>query len=100
MDVTELINKLLVGIKNPAFRMEVASTINYLLDVYSNSVANEDDIRNDLYDICSTVLSISNPDKSKEEITEMAKDMAEQFVRTFKITSLSRRAMSKYKVPL
>jgi len=100
MRVTELITKLISPIKDPEMRVNVASTINYLLDVYSSGGAKEEDIRNDLYEIIETVISATMPEKTREEITKIAKDKADEFVRAFKMEGLLRRAVSKYRVPL
>lgn len=100
MGVTELINKLLVGLKDPEQRVGIASTINYLLDIYSTSKVEEDELRNDLYEICFNVLGITMGGLPKDEIVDKAKNMAEEFLRAFKLSSIHRRAMSKYKVPM
>jgi len=98
--VTDLINKLLTGLKDPELRVSIASTINYLLDVYSYSNVDEDELRKDLYDICFDVFRVTMGGSPKEEIVNKSKDMAEEFIRAFKLASVYRRAMSKWKVPM
>jgi len=100
MGVAELTIELISSIRDPEMRVNVASTINYLLDVYSSGKINEDEIRDDLFEIVQTVFSSTMPDKTKEEITKMSKNKVDEFLRAFKMEGLLRRAVSKYRVPM
>jgi hypothetical protein len=44
MSVANLITTLISGIRDPATRMDVASTINYLLDLYSSRMITDEEV--------------------------------------------------------
>jgi len=94
------INKLIEGLPDPRDRVNVASTIYYLLGIFSTGKVSDEEIRNDLYEICRDVYSITMVDSTVEEITKKAKDTAEDLLRTFKLASIVQRAMSKYRIPM
>ncbi|MEM2259994.1 MAG: hypothetical protein QXY65_02890 [Candidatus Methanomethylicaceae archaeon] len=99
MSVNNLIMTLLSGVKDVTQRVDIATTIRYFLDLYSMGGISEEDLRKALYEVCFDVLSFTIAELTTEEIKEKAKNMTEEFIKAFKVESIMRRAMSKYKVP-
>jgi endonuclease III len=100
MSVVNLITSLISGIKEPATRMDIASTINYLLDLYSSRMITDEEVEESLREICRDVLTATMIKASKEEINKKVDEFTFEFMKAFKITSLGRRAMSKYRIPM
>jgi len=90
--VFQLVSKL----RDPTMRIDVASSIKFLADVYRLGRANEEDIFNDLMDICMTVYKETEPDLSDEEVRDKAEDTAKDLMRIIKITGVTRRVSQKY----
>jgi len=88
---------LLSGITDPTVRMDVASTINYLFSLYRDGHASEDQIRDDLYEVCLNVVGIMHPELTEEEVRKKSRTMVEQFIRAFRLESISRRAFARFR---
>jgi hypothetical protein len=92
--------RLIGDIKDPSVRVDIASTIRYLEDLYSARAVDEKEIRNSLFEICRDVISATHADLTQDEVTAKATSMADDFIKLFKIEGLQRRAMSKFRVPM
>jgi len=88
---------LLSGITDPTVRMDVASTINYLFSLYRDGHVNEAQIRDDLYSVCLDVVGIMHPELTEEEVRKKSRTMVEQFMRAFRLESISRRAFTRFR---
>jgi len=95
MSLQMMIMNLISGIRDPTTRIDIASTIHYLFDIYAGGHANEGDIRNSIFDICRDVLRFKFPDLTEDEIREKAGEMTEEFMRVFRLESARRRVMSR-----
>lgn len=95
MSLQALIVSLISGIRDPTTRVDIASTINYLFDIYTAGYENEGEIRNSLYDLCLTVVRFKFPDLTEEECREKAMDLTEEFLRAFRIEGARRRIMTR-----
>ena len=51
MSLHNLIMSLISDLKDPVARMDIASTINYIYSIFSSGHANENQVRDTLYDI-------------------------------------------------
>jgi endonuclease III len=100
MSVANLITTLISGIRDPATRMDVASTINYLLDLYSSRMITDEEVEESIRDICRDVLTATMIKASKEEINKKIDEFTFEFIKAFKVASLGRRAMSRYRIPM
>ena len=97
MSVALKVKALIAALPDPASAMNVASTINFLFNLFSNGKINEEDLRRDLRDICSTVMNITNPDLSEEEIRKRVEVVVDELVEAMKVESLSRRVMARFR---
>jgi len=86
---------LIAGITDPVVRVDVASTINFLFDVYAGGGIKEDELRSELYSICVDVISGVHPELTEEEVRRISRTTAEEFMRIFKVESLRRRIMTR-----
>jgi hypothetical protein len=96
MSLMQKVQALISGIDDVRVRMEVASTIRFLADLYSNGRAGEDEIRKDLLEICTDVLRLSNPDLLDEEIAERAKILADEIFQSMRLDRLVQRTIYRY----
>ena len=89
------INALLAGISDPKTRIDVATSINYLYNLFSHGVISEDQLRSDLKEICASVIEASNPLLVEEEVIQRAEAVAEDLVKTMKVESIHYRTMRR-----
>ena len=99
MTVANLIISLLGDIPEASDRTNISATILYLFDVYTSGKANDKEIEQSLYEICRDIISIKSPDLLPDEITAKAKDLADQFMREFRIEGAQKRILAKFRVP-
>ena len=97
MSLQAKIMNLIGGITDPTIRMDIASTINYLFQVYVSGGANESEIRDSLYEVCRDVISALYPDLVEEEVRKRSAKMAEEFIRVFRLESAYRRMASRFR---
>lgn len=96
MSLAQRIMKLVGGIKDPVLRIDVASSINFLADVYTSGRASKDEVLQDLREVCYEVLKKTMPGQPDEVIKEVADKEANELLEAMKIVSLRRRLTSKY----
>jgi hypothetical protein len=97
LSVALKVKALTAALPDPASAMNVASTINFLFNLFSNGKINEEDLRRDLRDICRTVLNITNPDLTEEDVRKRVEVVVDELVESMKIESLSRRVMARFR---
>lgn len=85
------INALIAGISDPKTRIDVASSINYLYNLFSHGAISEDQLKGDLKEICATVIEASNPLLTEEEVMRRAEAVVEDLVKTMKLESVHHR---------
>ena len=96
MSLHNLIINLISGITDPRARSEIAATLRYLYEVYASGRAGVEEIRNDLFEVCSLILSLTRADLTEEEIRNEAWKYADELLRSFKLESLRRRMFLRY----
>ena len=97
MSLQAKILNLLSGINDPTVRMDVASTVNYLFNLYCGGHANESEIRDALYDVCLNVVRAMHPELTEEEVRKKSRTMVEEFIGAFKLESTRRRMFSRFR---
>ena len=90
------IYELIRDLKDPMMRIDVASSITFLADVYRLGRASEEDIYNDLIDVCMAVFKNTMPDAAEDELRRMAEEKAKEFLDIIRITGTARRISRKY----
>jgi len=88
---------LISGITDPTMRIDIASTVNYLFQVWTGGGASEEEIRGSLFEVCRDVISGTHPDLTEEEVRGIANDMTNDFMRIFKVEALTRRMMARFR---
>jgi len=91
---------LISDLKDPVARMDIASTINYVYSIFSSGHANENQVRDTLYDIIVDVLRATRFDLTDEEIKKKAASLTDEFIKAFRVESVRRRVMSRFKLPI
>lgn len=97
MSVRAKVLNLLSGITDPAIRIDVSSTIFYLMDVYASGSAKEAEIKQSLFEICFDVIRATRPDLIEEEAREEAQKMADELMSAFKMETLRRRVSASFR---
>jgi len=85
---------LLGDIQDPALRMRIAMTLNYLRDALSAGVSPQE-IRNDVFDVVYTVLDFKEPFLNPDEKRKKAEEMTNDIIREMKLNVMHRMIMSK-----
>jgi hypothetical protein len=85
------VNALLAGISDPKTRIDIATSINYLYNLFSHGAISEDQLRSDLKEICASVIESSNPLLTEEEAMRRAEAVADDLIRTMKLESIHHR---------
>jgi len=89
------VRKLISDIPDNRIRFDAASTINFLFDVYASGGVDEDSLKNDLRDICQTIISITNPLLSPDDVKDKVETLVNDLVNVMKIESLVRRTRAR-----
>jgi hypothetical protein len=97
VSVSNLIASLVSNLPDPALRMDVASTIKYLFDIYSSGRVKDEEIKQSLYEVCREVISATSVNLLPEEIQKLANEKAEEFLKAFRLESISRRVSAKFR---
>jgi hypothetical protein len=84
---------LTAGIEDPKVKFDIMGTINFLADLYSSGKIRDEDLRNDLLDICRTVVEITNVDLTKEDIEAKARLIADDLFLEIKVRNLRKRVI-------
>lgn len=97
MSLMAKVRALIAGIEDTHIRVDVATSIKYLFELYADGRAREQDILDDLRELLASVLSETKPEATPDEIMKLSSVLAEEFIRTFKVEGSARRLMSKYR---
>jgi hypothetical protein len=85
------VNALIAGISDPKVRIDIASTINHLKNLFSHGAISEDQLMGDLKEICATVIEMANPLLPREEVMKRAEAVVEDLVKAMKVESIHYR---------
>lgn len=96
MSLREKCRILTSDIYDDRVKFEIISTIMYLFDVYSHGRADEESIREDLYEVITIALKAGNPTMEEDEVKMRASVLVDEFIASFKLEGIGRRLMSKY----
>jgi len=99
MSKRDKVLSLLGGITDPVMRVDIATTMDYLMDLFSSGGANEAQIRDSLFEICQTVISYTHPELTEEEVRKKSAVMANELVKSFKVETIRRRTMARLRIP-
>ena len=91
------VQALIAGIGDHKVRVDVASTINFLADLYGSGRVNEEEIRKDLLDICVDVIRASYPEFQDEEVRKRASIVAEELFQSMRVERMVGRMMARYR---
>jgi len=94
MSLQNLIMSLLSNIRDPAVRIDVASTINYIYSIYISGNISEDQARDALYEVCSDVIRATAVAMTEDEIRKKTNLLVEEFIKAFRLEGIRRRVMS------
>lgn len=97
MSLQAKVLNLLSGITDPMIRMDVSSTIYYLMDVYASGSASEEEVRRSLFEICLDVIRFTRPDLVEEEAREQANKFVDELIAAFRIETLRRRVATSFR---
>ena len=96
LSLAQRIFRLVSGIRDPVLRIDVASSINFLADIYTSGRASKEEVLKDLEDVCYEIFKKTMASEPDEVIKERAKNEAKELLEAMKLTSLRRRLTSKY----
>jgi hypothetical protein len=96
MTLSQKIQALVSGIDDPKIRFDVASTLNFLFNLFSSGRINEDQLSSDLREVCRTVVEVSNPELMEDEVRARVDILVDELVRTMKIEGLVKRVMTRF----
>jgi len=91
---------LISELTDPVLRIDVASTIQYVFSLFSSGDINEAQAKDTLFDVCRDVLRETKPTLTDVEIKKKAATMADEFIKAFKVESVRRRVMSRFRIRL
>jgi hypothetical protein len=97
MTLWSKIKALISGIGDPKVRMDVASTINFLFDLFRHGGITEDQLKKDLTEVCRSVIEVTNPLMPEGEIRERAEIIVDDLIRTMKVESIHHRVRARLK---
>jgi len=98
--LNELILNLVAGIDDPGVRLDIANTIRYLYSVYMSKPELEPDIRDSLYEVAYTVVTMKFPFESEDERKKRAKKIADEIFQAFKMESMYIRSIKRFRLAL
>jgi hypothetical protein len=90
------VQALVAGVDDPRVRLDVMSTINFLADLFHSGRINENQLRNDLFEIASTVISMTRPELTEDDVRRRANVVVEELTQTLKVDQLYRRTLSRF----
>lgn len=96
MSFMQKLQALTAGIDDPRVRMDVMSTVNFLADLYFSGRIKEDQLRDDLFEVASTVISMTRPELTEDDVRRRANVVVEELVQTLKVDGLMRRTLSRF----
>jgi len=96
MSLYQKILALVSGIDSPRVRFDVMSTMHFLYDLYCSGRINEDQLRDDIFDVCVEVIAETNPELSEDEVRKRAGIVADDLVRTMRVEGVRRRILARF----
>lgn len=96
MSLQSKIFELIKDLKDPSMRVDVAATIGFLSDMYNMGRISEEEFREALMDVCTSVYRETKKGLEDEIIRDLAEKMVEELVAAAKISGLRRRVGARY----
>ena len=96
MSLQAKIQELIKDIPDPTVRIDIASTISFLADIYTMHSADEDEVLKDLIDVCYSVYTVTRPDLDEKDRRQLAEKKANEIMIAIKMRGMTRRMASKY----
>jgi ubiquitin C-terminal hydrolase len=91
---------LISGIDDPRTRVDIMSTINFLFDLYCNNKIGEDQLRGDLTEICSQIISATHPELTEEDIRKRVSIVVDDLMKTMRIEGLRRLTIYRFRTSI
>jgi hypothetical protein len=95
MTLWSKIRALISGIDDARVRIDVAATINFLVDTFAHGEISEEQLRSDLIEVVSTVIETVNPSLTPDEVKARAEAVADDLIRTAKVESIHYRVRAR-----
>jgi len=88
------LQEILSDVPDHRTRLDVASTVNYLANLFSRGTINEEQLKEELTKILVEVLDYTQP-SSPEELKNRAESVAQDLIRAIKVDTVSRRVAAR-----
>jgi len=95
MSLQSKILSLLSGVTDVTLRMDVASTINYLFQLYEAGEIEEQRIRRELWGVCYDVVRALHPELTDSEVKDESSKLEDEFIKIFRLESARRRIFTR-----
>jgi len=93
MSYLDIARSLVTDITDPAVRMDILATLNYIREVYLLGNVSEDEIRTALRDIVNTVLESTRPELTEEQRAELVDRYVDQLMRALRLEGIRFRTI-------
>ena len=100
MSLQALVLSLVSGIDDPKVRMDICSTIYFLRDLYLEGKITEGQLRKDLMDIVTTIISAKHPELLPDEVKKKAERVVADIIRSYKLSTLRVSVIKRYSTQL
>ena len=97
MSLTQKVLALIAGISDPRIRVDVMSTVNFLFDLYCSNRIDVDQLRSDLSEICFSVISLTCPELTEDEVAGRVNVVVDDLIKTMRVEGLRRRTMYRFR---
>lgn len=91
MSLHTLIMNLISGITDPSARIDISSTIMFLRDLYIDGRLSDEELRNELREVISTILDYTHPELIGEEKRARVENEVDMFVKAIKFETMRAR---------
>jgi len=95
MTLWSKIRSLISGIGDSRVRVDIASSINFLFDLFRHGQITEEQLKKELTNICRSVIEITNPLIPEDEVSMRAEVIADDLIRTMKVESIHYRVRAR-----
>lgn len=88
--------ELISNLRDTAMRIDVATTISFLSDLFNMGRISEEELRDSLSDVCMTVFKETKKNLDTEILKELVDKTVEDLVTVIKLTGIRRRVSARY----
>lgn len=96
MSLQTKIMELITGLRDPMMRVDVAATINYMSDLFNMGKISEEELFENLTEICMTVFKETKKGLDEEALKDIAEKEANELIKAIKLSGLRRRMSARY----